>query len=222
MENIIVAITGASGVVYARRLLQVLIEAQNIASLRRFNVHLIVSEAAVKVIEQELGLSLSVDNFDVSRFIYGRDSKSCVSTKSGGETNCIIYHRISDIGSPIASGGFPVKAMIIVPCSINTLSAIANGIASNLIERAASVTLKEGRKLVLVPRETPLTAIHIENMLKLANAQACLLPAMPGFYHNPKTIDDLINFVVAKILNYLKISASCGVEPYWMPELKGW
>jgi 4-hydroxy-3-polyprenylbenzoate decarboxylase len=103
---------------------------------------------------------------------------------------------------------------------MNTLSTVANGLASNLIERAAGVTLKEGRKLVLVPRETPLTAIHIENMLKLARTQACLLPAMPGFYHNPKTIDDVVNFVVAKILNYLQIPASCGLEPYWQQGLK--
>jgi len=95
------------------------------------------------------------------------------------------------------------------------MSAIANGLASNLIERAANVTLKEGRKLVLVPRETPLTAIHLENMLKLARAQACVLPAMPGFYLHPKTIEDQVNFVVAKILNYLQIPASCGLEPYW-------
>lgn len=194
MENIIVAITGASGVVYAQRLLQVLNE-------QPFNVHLTVSEAAIKVIEQELDLRLSVDNFDVSRFLH---IKRNVNIK----TSRIIYHRISDIGSPIASGEFPVKAMIIVPCSMNTLSTIANGIASNLIERAASVTLKEGRELVLVPRETPLTAIHIENMLKLVRSHACILPAMPGFYRNPKTIDDIINFVVAKILGFLHIHVS--------------
>lgn len=199
MENIIVAITGASGVVYAQRLLKVLNE-------QPFNVHLIVSEAATKVIEQELGLRLSEDSFDVGRFLH-------VERNQGIETSRISYHRISDIGSPIASGEFPVRAMVIVPCSMNTLSTIANGIASNLIERAASVTMKEGRKLVLVPRESPLTAIHIENMLKLARTGACILPAMPGFYHKPKTIDDIINFVVAKILGFLQIHVSpVGVE----------
>ena len=208
MENIIVAITGASGVVYAQRLLQVL----NESASGGFNVHLTVSESATKVIEQELDLRLSVDNFDVSRFLYIKHGANL-------ETNHIVYHRISDTGSPIASGEFPVKAMIIVPCSMNTLSTIANGIASNLIERAASVTLKEGRKLVLVPRETPLTAIHIENMLKLVRAGACMLPAMPGFYHNPKTIEDQINFVVAKILGFLQIPASCGLTPYWLQAL---
>lgn len=196
MDNIIVAVTGASGVVYAQRLLQVLSE-------QSFNINLIVSEAAIKVVEQELDLQLSVDNFDVSAFL------------KDGNIETLSYHRISDIGSPIASGGFPVRAMVIVPCSMNTLSAIANGLASNLIERAANVTLKEGRKLVLVPRETPLTAIHLENMLKLARAHACILPAMPGFYFHPKTIEDQVNFVVAKILNYLHIPAPCGLEPYW-------
>jgi 4-hydroxy-3-polyprenylbenzoate decarboxylase len=102
--------------------------------------------------------------------------------------------------------------MVIVPCSMNTLCSIANGIASNTICRAASVTLKEGRKLVVVPRETPLTHIHLENMLKLSNAQACILPAMPGFYHNPKTINDQVDFIVAKILDYLHIGHEMGMR----------
>ena len=95
--------------------------------------------------------------------------------------------------------------MIIAPCSMNTLCSIANGIASNLIQRAASVTLKEGRKLVVMPRETPLTPIHLENMLKLSRAQTCILPAMPGYYYHPKTIDDQIDFMVGKALNYIGI-----------------
>ncbi|HHT9118751.1 MAG TPA: UbiX family flavin prenyltransferase, partial [Candidatus Hypogeohydataceae bacterium YC38] len=93
----------------------------------------------------------------------------------------------------------------IVPCSMNTLGAVANGLASNLIQRAASVTLKEGRKLVLVPRETPLNSINIENMLRLSRAGACILPAMPGFYHHPKEVGDLVDFIVARILDSLQI-----------------
>ncbi len=185
MESIIVGITGASGVVYGQRLLQAL-------SDKPYSIHLIVSEAAVKVIESELNLSLNLNDFDISKFI---DRKA----------HCVTYHHISDIAASISSGKLKTRAMIIAPCSMNTLCSIANGIASNLIQRAASVTLKEGRKLIVVPRETPLTPIHLEGMLKLSRAQACILPAMPGYYLNPTTIDDQIDFVVGKILDHIGI-----------------
>ena len=185
MKNIIVGITGASGVVYGQRLLQAL-------SDKSYPIHLSVSEAAVKVIESELNLSLNLNEFDVSKFI---DRKN----------HSVIYHHISDIAASISSGTFKTRAMIITPCSMNTLCSIANGIASNLIQRTASVTLKEGRKLIVVPRETPLTPIHLEGMLKLSRAQVCILPAMPGYYYHPKTIDDQIDFIVGKILDYIGI-----------------
>lgn len=185
MENIIVAITGASGVVYGRRLLQVLCD-------KSYSIHLSISESAIKVIERELSLLLDLKNFNVGKFL-GRNNHS------------VTYHHVSDISSPISSGKFKIKAMVIVPCSMNTLCSVANGIASNLIQRAASVTLKEGRKLVMVPRETPVTSIHLEGMLKLSKAQACILPAMPGYYYHPKTIDDQVDFIVGKILDYIGI-----------------
>ncbi len=188
MENIIVAITGASGVIYSQRLLQVLCN-------KSYSVHLSVSESATKVIENELDLSLDSKDFDVSKFL-DRDNHS------------VKYYEVSDVAAPISSGKFKAKAMIIVPCSMNTLCSISNGIASNLIQRAASVTLKEGRKLIVVPRETPLTSIHLESMLKLSKAQVCILPAMPGYYYHPETIDDHVDFIVGKILDHLGIEYS--------------
>jgi 4-hydroxy-3-polyprenylbenzoate decarboxylase len=185
MENIIVAITGASGVIYGRRLLQVLCD-------KSYPIHLSVSGSAIKVIESELGIALDLKDFNVGKFI---DRKN----------HCVTYHHVSDIASSISSGKFKTRAMVIVPCSMNTLCSVANGIASNLIQRAASVTLKEGRKLVIVPRETPVTSIHLEGMLKLSKAQACILPAMPGYYYHPKTIDDQVDFIVGKILDYIGI-----------------
>jgi 4-hydroxy-3-polyprenylbenzoate decarboxylase len=185
MENIIVGITGASGVVYGQRLLQAL-------SDKSYSIHLSVSEAAIQVIESELNLILNLDEFNISKFIDREDHR-------------ITYHHISDIAASISSGTLKTKAMIIAPCSMNTLCSIANGIASNLIQRAASVTLKEGRKLVVMPRETPLTSIHLENMLKLSKAQTCILPAMPGYYYHPKTIDDQVDFMVGKALDYIGI-----------------
>lgn len=196
MENIIVGITGASGVIYGQRLLQILCR-------KRYNIHLSISDASVLVIKHELGVDLDRNHPDLVQFL-------------GYTTDNIIYYNNSDIGATIASSRYPIKAMIIVPCSMNTLCSIAYGISNNLIQRAASVTIKEGRRLVVVPRETPLSSIHLEAMLKLSSIGACILPAMPGFYHNPKTIDDQINFVVAKILDVLAIEHT--LIPAWHGE----
>ena len=185
MKNIVVAITGASGVVYGQRLLQVLCD-------KAYHTHLIVSDSAIKVIEHELGLSLNQDKFNVSKF-------------TGRESSAVTQYNVSDIAAPISSGTFETEAMIIVPCSMNTLCSIANGISANLVQRVASVNLKEGRKLVVVPRETPLTSIHLEGMLKLSQARACIMPAMPGYYSHPETIEDQIDFIVGKILGYVGI-----------------
>ncbi|HHT9133016.1 MAG TPA: UbiX family flavin prenyltransferase [Candidatus Tripitaka californicus] len=184
-EGLIVALTGASGMPYARRLLQVLCE-------KGIQVHLSISEAAFLVIREELGLRLDINNPDLEALV-GRDVRP------------IWYHKVTQLDAPIASGSFPIRGMVIIPCSMNTLGAVANGLASNLIQRAASVALKENRRLILVPRETPLNTINLENMLKVARAGAHLIPAMPGFYHHPKTVEDLVDFMVARVLDSLQI-----------------
>ncbi|MCP4364748.1 MAG: UbiX family flavin prenyltransferase [Planctomycetes bacterium] len=185
-DNVVVAITGASGMAYARRLLQVLCD-------KGIQVHLSMSEAALIVIRQELGLELDIDDPDIDALV--------------GRSNCPVwYYKTTQLDAPLASGGsFPAGGMVIAPCSMNTLNAVAGGLAMNLIQRAAGVALKEGRKLVVVPRETPLTSIHLENMLRLSRAGACVLPAMPGFYHYPEGIDDIVDFMVAKMLNSLGV-----------------
>lgn len=196
MENVIVGITGASGVIYAQRLLQVFCR-------KEFNIHLVISDAAVLVIKHELGVDLHYKQPNLAEFL-------------GYATDNIVYYNNSDIGATIASGRYPIKVMVIVPCSMNTLCSIAHGISNNLIQRAASITMKEGRKLVVVPRETPLSSIHLEAMLKLSSAGVRILPAMPGFYHNPKTVADQVDFVVAKILDVLDVKHT--LVPEWHGE----
>lgn len=193
MENIIIGITGASGVVYAQRLLQVLCR-------KEYNIHLSISDAAFLVIKHELGIDLNRSQLNFGELL-------------GYTTDNIIYYNNSDIGATIASSRYPIKAMVIVPCSMNTLCSVAHGISGNLIQRAASITIKEGRKLVVVPRETPLSPIHLDAMQKLSSAGTCILPAMPGFYNNPKTIADQVDFIVAKILDVLCIKHS--LVPDW-------
>ncbi len=193
MENIIVCITGASGVVYAQRLLQFLCK-------REYNIHISISEAAFLVIKHELNIELNRNQPDMREFL-------------GYATDNITYYNNSDVGATIASSRYPIKAMVVVPCSMNTLCSVAHGISSNLIQRAASITIKEGRKLVLVPRETPLSSIHLEAMQKLSSMGTCILPAMPGFYHNPKTVADQVDFIVAKILDVLHITHT--LIPEW-------
>ncbi|MBM4054623.1 MAG: UbiX family flavin prenyltransferase [Planctomycetes bacterium] len=196
MENIAVGITGASGVVYAQRLLQVLLTKKDIFA------HVSISEAALRVIHHELGIDLDYEKPNFEKLL-------------GSPANNIAYYNNSNISTTIASSQYPVKAMVIVPCSMNTLCSVANGIASNLIQRVASVTIKERRTLILVPRETPLSSIHLEAMLKLSSVGTCILPAMPGFYHNPKTLNDQVDFVVAKILDML------GIKHLLIPVWKG-
>ena len=183
MEPLILAITGASGAIYGQRLLQVLVE-------KGIKVHLLISPAGRLVIEQELGISLNLEDFDLAAFL-------------GSDSDLVRYFHYADIGSEIASGSYPTSGMIIAPASMDTVGAVASGLAGNLILRAADVTLKEGRRLILVPRETPLTLIHLENLARLARAGATILPAMPGFYTKPRKIDDLALFLVGKILDAL-------------------
>jgi len=186
---IVFAITGASGATYGVRLLQQLVVAERPVSL-------IVSSHGFRLLETETTIK-SID-----------DLRETVGSK-GWDTYVKTYVN-EDRGAPPASGSAVSAGMVICPCSMGTLSAISVGASRSLIERAADVTLKERRKLVLVPRETPLSAIHLQNMLRLARAGAVVLPAAPGFYHQPKTIDDLIDFVVARVLDQLGVSHRLG------------
>jgi len=168
---IIVAITGASGSLYGLKLIQSLAEL-------RHKVAVVISDHARIVLKKEL-------EEDFPRIDHPN----------------VTFMNYRDISAPIASGSYQTRGMIICPCSMSTLGEISNGISRNLIARAADVTIKEGRKLLLVPREMPFSAIHLENMLKLAKIGVTILPAAPGFYQKPKSIDDLVVFVVGKILD---------------------
>ncbi len=183
MKPVVMAITGASGAVYARELLAALVR-------RRTPVLLTMTEAGARLLREELGVQARAERFDPERL-------------TPGAKRLVAYHPPSDIGAPPAGGAYATSGMVIVPCSMNTLAAVAGGLGRNLIERAAAVTLKERRPLVVVPRETPLSTIMLENMLRLAQAGACVLPAMPGFYERPRRIDDLTAFVVNRILSHL-------------------
>lgn len=187
---LILAITGASGAVYAVRLLEVLLESGR-------EVHLLISPSGVAVIKQELRRDVALDRFDW---------KSLLPT--GAEERAekqIHYHHYADFMAPVASGSFLTGGMVVCPCSGSTLSGIAHGSSTNLIQRAADVQLKERRPLILVPRETPLSLIQLDNMRKAAEAGAVILPAMPGWYHGVNSVQDLVDFVVARILDQLAI-----------------
>jgi len=186
LKRLIVGITGASAGVYGVRLLQVLTEQQDI------EIHLTISSSGARALSEELQLEVNLNNFKLESLI-------------GVSSPRVIYHHESDIAAPIASGSFRTEGMVVVPCSMGSVASIAGGMSRNLIQRAADVCIKENRKLVIVPRETPLSPIHLENMLKLSRLGVCVLPAMPGFYHYPKDVDDLLNFVVTKILDQLGI-----------------
>jgi 4-hydroxy-3-polyprenylbenzoate decarboxylase len=174
--RLIVAITGASGVIYGMRLLKVLQE-------KNVETHLIISKAAEKVVEHELE-----------------------KTKADIEKLAIYTYNVDDWSAPIVSGSFKTDGMIIIPCSMKTLAGVAHGYSDNLVLRAADVTLKEKRTLVLVPRETPLNVVHLRNMLMLAKQGVTILPAMPAYYHKPKDFDDLVDFIVGKVLDLLGIN----------------
>lgn len=174
-RRIIVGVSGASGAIYAYRLIQVLANSG-------IEVHFVASKAGLEVLEYECGLTM----VQLTQMVHK-------------------VYDVNRIDSAIASGSFPCESMVIVPCSMKTLGSLANGIAGNLLTRAADVTLKEGRKLVLVTRETPVHAIHLENMLKLSHAGARIVPACPGFYHRPQTIEELVDMLVGKICDTLNV-----------------
>ena len=218
-KNVVVAVTGASGSIYATRLLEVL------ASVG-VDTRLTISEAASAVFQQELGLKINLDHFKPAmlqldaettrkdeklkklRAMSGISSEqSNVLSVASGEPGKIHYSHYRDLSSPIASGSFDTAGMVICPCSGATLAAVANGFNSgeNLIHRAAEVHLKERRPLILVLREAPYSLVHVENMQRAILAGATILPASPGFYHQPKTIRDLIDFVVSRVCDQLGI-----------------
>lgn len=184
---LVVAITGASGAPYAVRLLEVLLRNQ-------VPVHLTISPSGAQVIAQELKRFVNLEAFDIAALLDFND-------ETAFDTSSLTYHNYKDYFTPIASGSFRTCGMVVAPCSGSTLSGIAQGSSTNLIQRAADVHLKERRKLVLVTRETPLSLVHINNMKTVTEAGAVVLPAMPGWYHGVQTLDDLIDFIVARILD---------------------
>lgn len=191
--DLVVAITGASGAAYAARLLQVLVKAGR-------RVHVTVSPSATQVFQLELGIKLDLQNCDLSQLLTEQTASNVEQPRGS-----LVYHHYQDFRAGIASGSFLTAGMVVCPCSMGTLASIANGLSTNLIHRAADVHLKERRKLILVPRETPLGSIQLENMKRLADVGAIILPAMPGFYHGPTTIQDLVDFVVGRICDQLGV-----------------
>ncbi|HLM00182.1 MAG TPA: flavin prenyltransferase UbiX [Pyrinomonadaceae bacterium] len=188
-----VAITGASGTIYAYRTLQLLAESGAVSQ-----VNLIMSGTGATVAQVETGANLREPNAEKINEWLGLEKDS----------KFIRFWRLDNLAAKPASGSYRQEGMIIVPCSMGTLGAIATGAGANLIHRAADVTLKEGRKLVLVPRETPYNAIHLENMLRLTRAGARILPASPGFYHRPQTIGELVDHLCYRILDQFQIPHS--------------
>ncbi len=186
---LVLAITGASGVVYGQRLLECLLRAGE-------EVHLTISDSARQVFWHECRLKIELEKFELAALIPNAE-------KLAGNVH---YHYYKDWFTPIASGSFRTRGMVVCPCSGGTLSGIANAGSSNLIHRAADVHLKERRKLVLVTRETPLSLIQIENMRAVTLAGAVVLPASPGFYHGVESVAQLVDFVVARVLDQLEVA----------------
>lgn len=192
-----VAVTGASGAPYALRLMHELVK-------RGHNVYISISKEGLSIINDETGVLLKGSETEIQ---YALERQ--LDAKEGQ----IQYFDEENLYASIASGSAPVDAMAIIPCSMKTLAAVANGYASNLIERAADVMIKEGRTLIVVPRETPLSAIHLRNMLSLAELGCRVIPAMPAFYHNPKRVQDMVDFIVGRVLDAIGIEND--LAPRW-------
>jgi 4-hydroxy-3-polyprenylbenzoate decarboxylase len=189
-NDLVLALTGASGAPYGVRLLEVLLQAGR-------TVHLSISPSAVEVIERELDRHVRLDRFEL------RDLMGSESSPGDGEVR---YHHFQNFQAGIASGSFQTAGMVICPCSMGTVAAIAHGLSQNLIHRAADVHLKERRKLVLVPRETPLHLVQLRNLAACAEAGAVVLPAMPAFYTRPRSLQDAVDFVVGRVCDQLGIA----------------
>ena len=194
MARYIVGISGASGAPYVRRVLQVLANSDH-------QLDLVVTQSGAKVLEVEEGVKLSgdvgADFGELSRWL-GSD----MASRDGFQ-----WHHAANVAADIASGSCHVDGMLVAPCSGGTLARIANGMSQSLLERAADVTLKERRRLILMTRETPLSLVHLRNMVAATEAGAIVLPASPGFYHNPATIDDLVDMIAGRILYHLGLES---------------
>jgi len=202
MKPYVVAMSGASGALYGLRLARVLAESGH-------EIFFTMTDSARLVIREELGLEIpDLRQPEFMSVLFGAQARSRIR-----------YVHYKDLLAPIASGSFPVEAVVVIPCSMSMLAHIAQGTSDDLIERAADVALKERRKLVLVPRETPLSAIHLENMLKLARLGVDIVPACPAFYGAPEGISDLADFVTGKVLDLLGIDA--GIFRRWKPDPSG-
>lgn len=193
---LVLGITGASGAAYAVRLLDVLHRGG-------YDVHLTISPSAALVLKQELAIDVDLGRFRAEALLDAARRKDYGTDDD--RRGQIHYHRHDDYLTSIASGSFLTAGMVVCPCSGSTLSGIATGASNNLIQRAADVHLKEGRKLILVPRETPLSIVHLDNMKRACEVGAVVLPASPGWYHGVESTDDLVDFIVARILDQLGI-----------------
>ena len=193
MAEIVVGVSGASGIVLAHRSIDVLTRMQH-------KVHLVLSKASLYTAVEEMGA------------IYGTVQKF-VNSFSSEQRELIRLHAIGDFSSPLASGSYPTDGMIVIPCSMATLAAIAIGLSDNVLRRAADVHLKERRPLIIVPREMPLAENHLENMLRIARMGGMICPPIPGWYTKPKTLQDMEDFIVGRILDGLKIDAK--LYPRW-------
>ncbi len=195
--TIAVGITGASGAVYAVRTVAALLE-------RGCRVEVVVSEFGRRLLRDELGQEAAVDAFEK----YLRDRYG-----AGVDQGSLLLHPNKNVGATIASGSYHCSAMVIIPCSMKTLAGVANGLSRNLIERAADVALKERRRLVVVPRETPMSLPQLKNLVLCAEAGAVVLPAMPAFYQHPRSLDDLADFMAGKVLSALELEHE--LYPAW-------
>lgn len=188
--RIVVGVTGASGALYAVRTLRALL-------LAGCDVALIVSPFGTRLLRDEAGLDLEEET--VPEFLGRTEGTASVPGR-------IVAYDHRDLGAPVASGSYPASGMVVVPCSTKTLSGIAHGASTNLIERAADVTLKERRRLIIVPREAPLSLVHLRNMLQVTESGGIVVPAAPGFYQGPETFEDLGDFIAGRILNLLGLA----------------
>jgi 4-hydroxy-3-polyprenylbenzoate decarboxylase len=189
-NDLVLALSGASGAPYGVRLLEVLVRAGR-------TVHLVMSPAAAEVLAQEMDRRVRLDQFNLGDLL-----GAAAQEIAPGQ---VVYHDYRNFGAGIASGSFLTGGMVVCPCSMGTVAAIAHGLSQNLIHRAADVHLKERRKLVLVPRETPLHLVQLRNLTTCAEAGAVVLPAMPAFYTKPQSLDDVLNFIVGRVCDQLGV-----------------
>jgi flavin prenyltransferase len=193
-RRVALSITGASGAVYGLRVLEELVRDSSL------EVHLTISPSAQKVLAIEHGINLDLHNFKAAALKIPNAERA-------------VYHPYDNVAAPMASGSFRVEAMAIVPCSMGCVGAIAHGISDDLIQRGADVMIKERRPLVIVPRETPLSAIHLENLLTLSKLGVTVLPASPGFYGKPQKVSEMVDFIVARVLDHMGVDHALG--PRW-------